>query len=327
MLTYVRGIFVFWIFRIVVAVLVAYYCFSTEKALFNFEEVDGFTYQMVYIRTVIDARVPFWSLEPLLMIHWLRYYVTLPIDIFDQSSLRFFSPVIGLSLVFPLFFLFKTVPGRVLSISLLLVLFFMSYRNMLVICGIGYLFLYCQYNRNFILLLISALLVNLSSGSVLVAIVCAVFLLLHYRIKSIAFVVYLIFLFLSLVISLQDKYIGFALGEAGYAATEFNASGVYAVITRSTIYVSLVTGNFLRAGLYLAIGAIAVVVVIVASASPRYRGYAVLFVASLPVFLVEGLGVVALIVPVLLFLSGAPLPLGSTPSVRRPVAMRPVSAR
>lgn len=299
----------FWVIRIIISVFVTYFCYTQGKTLFNLEEIDGFTYQMIYIRTVIDARIPFFSLEPLLMIHWLRYYLILPVDTIDQSNFRYLSPVLLLALTFPLFSLFKNFPGKIVSLSLLLLLAFMSYRNIFVICGIGYLFIYAKVWRNALVLVLSALLVNLSSGSVLVAIVCGSFLFFHYRIRSLSYFAYLLFLTVSLIISLQDKYIGFALGEAGYAATEFDATGVYAVITRSTIYVSLVTGNFLRAGLYLAIGAIAIVVILVASASAKYRGYALLFVSSLPVFLVEGLGVVALIVPVLLFLSGTPLPL------------------
>lgn len=289
-------------------IAVVYFCIKDQKTLLDNIDIDGFTYQILYIRSLVDIGVSIFGLEPLLIVHYFRLIVAYPFDYIDQSSYSFITPILILAILEPLIKIFQTLQGKYIFLLLIILPMFMSYRNMLVIYGIGYLIYYVKISKNPIYLILSALLVNLSSGSVLVAIVCSLVLCRVYRITDMKIVTYIGVLCLSLLISLTDKYTGFSLGESGYAATEFGATGIFAIITRSTIYVSVITGNYLRAAVYFLVGIGALISIIVASRHAHYRGYAVIFIASLPVFLVEGLGVVALIIPILLFLSADKLP-------------------
>lgn len=294
--------------RIIAYAVVAYLCIKEQKTLLDNIDIDGFTYQILYIRGLVDIGINISNLEPLLIVHYFRFLVAYPIDYIDHSNYNFLTPIVILLIIEPLIKIFKTRQGKYFFLLLIVLPIFMSYRNILVIAGIGYLVYYIKINKNPAYLLFSALLVNLSSGSVLVAIVCSLIFCRVYRVMDLRIIFYTIFLSISLLISLTDKYMGFSLGESGYAATEYGATGIFAIITRSTIYVSVITGNYFRAAIYFLVGVSALFSIIFASRHAHYRGYAVIFIASLPVFLVEGLGVIALIIPILLFLSADKLP-------------------
>ncbi len=130
----------------------------------------------------------------------------------------------------------------------------------------------------------------------------------NYRKDSLSLYVYITSLIASFVISALDKYQGFSEERAGYDSTVYGASGFTAILSRSTIFVSFVDGNYARVLLYVTIAAVALGLMIFAIKNRNYRGYVMIMLSVIPSLIFEGLGFMSLLVPILLFLAGEKLP-------------------
>lgn len=203
--------------------------------------------------------------------------------------------------------------GSLLCLAALLLPLGLSGRGVLVAAGVGYLVLYMQSPlRRWWHLWLGALLVTLSSASVLMA----VLLLLFARVPAPqggrgpggARWLVLALLAAALLVSAIDKVAGFQSGEAGYEAHGFAADNVVLVaISRSTLVTSFVEGQYLRATVYTVAAFYLLVKTVALMFSPGRSDMRKVVLCCLPGIPLEGMGMLGLSFPVLwLFLGYAP---------------------
>ena len=294
-----------------VAIVYAQY---TEKTFLYTNATDGFTFQVNYIRSHFALGGRFDELEPLLWIHVIR---TLVANLFEYLETLGgpWLPTLLISVLFiPIVELFDRSRRPFVAFVIPVAVMFISARSALVVVAVGYLMVYILKNKSPSYLMISFILSNLSSGAVLNNLVIAVLIANSYRRYSIPLWVYIISSFLSVIISGTDKYEGFSSGAAGYDSTVYGLTGYLAIFSRSTIFVALLSGDYVKVAAYLSLVAAAFAVLFVSLRSKLYRGYSVVFLSALPSFLLEGLGVLSLVVPLLLFAAGRPLPMRPMPA-------------
>jgi hypothetical protein len=299
------------IIRILAAVACIVFAINNEKTIYSQFNTDGFTNQMIYIRMLLDMDVDISDFSDLGIVHLIRYVSSAPLNFFDEQIFFGASSLIVILLMVPIFIMQNNVKWIMLSCLLLVVYSTLSLRTTLIVCGIGYIILYIYKNEgNLLYLIFSFFFVNLSSGSVIVAL-CVVFSYSMILKKfNIGLGIYSLMCGLSLMPSILDKFEGFSLGQAGYAPTDINAGGFLSVLSRSTIYTSFYEGQFYRGVAYSIFALSAVFIMIYAMMNYKYRGYSIIFMTSFVAFFFEGQGVLALTVPTLLFLAGVPLPFG-----------------
>lgn len=146
-----------------------------------------------------------------------------------------------------------------------------------------------------------ALCANLSSASVLMALLLLLFarprqpLAQRQWFQQSAVV---LLLGLSLAVSVADKIAGFQGGETGYEAQAFGADNVFlTAISRATLLISFAEGQLARALVYSAIAAILLFNLTVKLRGKRSKGMRRVLLCGLPGIFLEGLGVVGLLVP------------------------------
>jgi hypothetical protein len=285
---------------------------SRDKAFVSLDEdairSDGYASQVAFIRALIEGGGNLLDVDPLYWIHGVRTLLALGFEAVHGSGGPLLTAAVMLACVWPLLALFDGAPRRALSLLLPLTAVALSYRAVLVQVAIGYLLLYILRRCSPVYLLLAFLFANLSSGAVLSAVLIALLLAVGYRRMTPSMVIFVAGLVLSLGVSVADKYAGFMAREAGYDATVEGATGIVALLSRSTIFVSVMEGDYLRALTYTGMFAGALYALLYAAKRRRYAGYAAIFVCTIPAFLLEGLGVISLVVPVLMFLAGVPLP-------------------
>lgn len=270
---------------------------------------DGYASQVAFIRELVDGGGNLFDVEPLYWIQGLRTAIAVAFEVISSIGGPGLTAAVILCALAPLFDLFQTSKRPYLLLLLPFTLIALSYRAVLVYVAIGYLFLYILKRPSSVYLALSFLLANLSSGGVLSALLIAFLIGRAYRKRSLALRVYMISLFLSLGISAWDKYLGFVNQDTGYDATVQGATGLAALLSRSTIFVSFLNGDYLRGVVYVGLLLVALYAFFSAVKSSRYKGYAVVFLTTVPTFMLEGLGVISLLVPVLMFFAGVPLAL------------------
>ncbi|MEY4564113.1 MAG: hypothetical protein RLZZ618_3390 [Pseudomonadota bacterium] len=281
------------------------------------ETMDGYASQVIFVRALVDAGDNLLDVEPLIWVHMARTVIAVFFDVLESLGGPPLVSAIVLAGTIPLLVLFKGGRRDYLGLFLPLTVFALSYRAVLVMLSLGYLLLFLIKGRSRWYLVLSFLFANLSSGAVLTALLVGVLLGRAYRKGSLSLLVYLAFLLGSLGISMADKYVGFVAGDAGYDSGVDGATGILAVLSRNTIIVSLIHGDYVRGMVYIVLLLAAVYGFFYSLNRRIYGGYTLIFLVSGSAFMVEGLGVVSLVVPVLLYLSGVPLP-------RRPAWMPPL---
>lgn len=297
---------------LLVSVIPLFYGWIQAKEFLALDEdslaTDGYASQVAFIRTFVDSESNLLEVEPLYWLHGLRALIAFAFESVHSFGGPLATSAVMLCFVWPLFNLFDSAPRRVFALLLPLTLVMLSYRAVLVLASIGYLLLYIVRKRSKWFLVISFVFASLSSGAALSGLIISLALTRGYRCKTASMMVYVLGLAFSFGISVLDKYAGFVSGLAGYDATIEGATGVAAILSRSTIFVSSIQGDYLRSFVYLGLFAGVLLALVHASHSRRLGGYAVIFIATIPVFFFEGLGVVSVLVPVLMFLSGVSLP-------------------
>jgi hypothetical protein len=270
---------------------------------------DGFTFQVNYIRSYFELGGKFSDLEPLLWIHAIRTIVAETFVFAEELGGPFLATALICTLNIPLIKIFSEARFPYIYLLIPIVIAILSGRSALVALSIAYQLLFMIRRPRMFYLLISFFLANLSSGAVLNNLVMSLLITRNYRKGSLSLYVYIALLSISLYVSGTDKYEGFSFGSAGYNSAVYGLSGYWAVLSRSTIVVSIINQNYERAIAYMVLVALSLIVLFVSMKFKQYRGYSVVFVSALPSFLLEGLGVVSLIVPLLLFAAGLALPI------------------
>lgn len=295
-----------------VAILVAMiYCSIHDKKFLSLqsepENIDGFVSQMLYIKNLMEDSWGLFQAEPLYWVHALRMLVALPFEIVYEFGGAELVAILMLAIIWPLLVFFDATKRPWLGIVLPLAMIVLSFRAVLVFVGVGYLLLYVIRNRSSCFLLLGYLFVNLSSGSVLTALAIGFILSRRFCRMTRGMVIFLFGLLITLVVSVMYKYVGFMAQDVGYEATVGEGSGVLALLSRSTVFVSLLEGDYLRFSVYVAMLLGACYAFAYAAFDKRYSGYKVIFLVTIPSFMLEGLGVVSLIIPMMFFLSGVPI--------------------
>jgi len=272
---------------------------------------DGFQSQLLYVASLLGGGAlwdEMWR-APLVCVHFVRLIGVMPfvgpeLLVWPKASL----PVLLLAM-WPL------VRGRHqmnVSNRVLLALFLpllVSGRGVLVAISVGYVILYlARVEKSKWFLWVGALFANLSSASVLVVIL----LLLFFRRGAAAQVrrdgvdqdwsrrLILLLLMLSFLASLVDKLHGFGGGEVGYEGYSSSSHNVLvAILSRSTLWVSVVEGQYLRAAAYSAIFSLFFVKLMSIMRRSGNEGARRLMLCCLPGIFMEGLGVWAMFFPLI----------------------------
>lgn len=284
------------------------YSYFSDKTFLGDPLIDGYTSQVHYIWNYFDGNNSILDLESLLWIHALRAfiaYIFVSLEDIGGAALVSFALLL---LTVPIVKTFSKLERGYLIFLLPLVEVSVSDRTFLVIISVSYLIIFIRGGNPFFYLLISFIFSNLSSGSVMNNLFISATVARNYRRNSFSLCVYITFLIMSFVISALDKYQGFSEERSGYDPTVYGASGFTAILSRSTIFVSFIDGNYARVLLYVAIAIVALGLMIFAIRNRNYRGYVMIMLSVIPSLIFEGLGFMSLLVPILLFLAGEKLP-------------------
>lgn len=292
---------------LILAAACSYYAAVEQKTFLSVGEIDGFTAQVNYVNLMFYLGNGLFDLEPLLWIHAARALVANTFVAIEDAFGVGFSFFLILLLFVPVLKVFAELRGGFLVFAIPLTAVIFSPRATLAMVAVAYLVVYILKGKPLFYLTISLILSNLSSGTVFNSLIIAALLARNHRPKSAGLFLYSVFLVISLVVSVSDKLVGFTEQRQGYTATVQGVGGVGAIISRSTIVVAFQEGDFVRFGAYLGLALIALTLLFVAFRYRQYRGYVVILLSAIPSALVEGLGLISLIVPVLLLMAGQPL--------------------
>ena len=289
-------------------------CVLMNRSMFDEagpEAEDGFASQMLYVAGVIAGEQQDWAENPLVFVYLARFIVAAPFFWLSRSSYGSAAQILVLCLfLWPV--LTASFSGRYFWLQALVVYLpvVVSFRAVLTACSIGYLFvaLYGDKARARWLPL-GLLLANLSSAAVLgwTLIVMANFGSIRRRLLSGILLGMLVLASASgFVVSATDKYIGFGEGRPGYAqSTVESENPLLAAVSRNTVSVSVASGDYARAVVYLGVVCAAGAILAALIASRRVpRSIRRFFACAVPGFFFEGLGVLAFLIPVYWFLIG-----------------------
>lgn len=279
-----------------------------EKTFLSIDLTDGFTSQVQYIWNYWSGRNSILDLEPLLWIHVLRALIAsvfVSVEEIGGSALVAFAMVV---LTLPILRVFAGLERGYLVFALPLVAMVVSFRTYLVILSVAYLLLFIRGSRGSVFLSLSFIFANLSSGAVLNNLLVAATVARNHRPYSVVLYVYVFLLAISFGISALDKYQGFSEQRSGYDSTVYGASGIEAILSRSTLFVSAMEGDYTRLLAYAGLGVVAFLLLFFALKTWHYRGYAAILLSVVPSLIFEGLGFMSLLVPIMLFLAGERLP-------------------
>lgn len=291
-----------------IAIAVIIYSYYDDRTFLGDVNVDGYTAQVQYIWNYFNGGNSILDLEPLLWIHALRAliaYLFVSLEEIGGNALVVLALMI---LTVPILQVFSVLERGYLILVLPLIEVGVSERTFLVIIATAYLVIFIRNGRSAHLLPISFILSNLSSGSVMNNLIISSTVARKHRVTSKGLYLYIVALVISFIISVADKYQGFSEQRAGYDSTVYGASGFEAILSRSTIFVSWMDGNYARVAVYVFIATVALGLMIFALKNRQYRGYAVIMLSVIPSLIFEGLGFMSLLVPILLFLAGEKLP-------------------
>ncbi|WOK35099.1 hypothetical protein [Sphingomonas sp. C3-2] len=277
---------------------------------------DGFTSQVNYIWNYVDGDNSIFQLDPLLWIHALRAliaYVFVSIEDAGGNAAVYFTI---LAMTLPILNVFSRFKRGFIVVLLPISMAALSPRTILVIISVAYLIIYMRAKSGIGHLIVSFVFTNLSSGVVMNNLLISSTVIRNHK-KSISLNVYIALLFISLTISVSDKYSGFIEQRAGYDSAVYGATGFWAILSRSTIYTSAINADYARLFVYIALASLAVAMLFFTLRSRQYRGYFAIMLSAIPSLAFEGLGFVSLLVPILLLLAGARLPWHPQESVKR----------
>ncbi|CAN7187832.1 hypothetical protein [Rhizobacter sp. LjRoot28] len=270
---------------------------------------DGFQSQMLYVLALLqEGNVVEGAAEgSLIWVHLGRLFAVAPFIGLDAVVGPLGSMVLLELALLPLV-LASGAPGRrVLTLAPLALPLALSGRSVLVAVGVGYVILYLvrSDSRSWLLWLGIAF-ANLSSASM----IAVATLLIFVRQPAVsrrqgARLLALVLVGLSLAASIIDKLGGFQSGAEGYGAHSIESNNLLlAVLSRGTLLVSLVEGQYARSVAYLLVAGYLLYKLMVLLRNPRAVLARRIILCCIPGVFLEGLGVVALLFPLLWLITG-----------------------
>lgn len=289
------------------AISVIYAHFSERQFLAD-RNSDGFTNQVLYIWDYFYSPYKLTSLDPLFWIHSIRAIVAAFFVYLEDMGGNGLVSSFMILLTLPVFLIFFKLKRGWIIILLPIAAMALSNRAFLVAISISYIMLFIRGGSATYFLTFSFLFSNLSAGAVANSLLISLTLGRNYRKKSKSLYVFIIAQLISIAISAADKYSGFYEQRAGYEATIYGATGIGALLSRSTIFASFLDENYARLFVYLILSTSGLALFFLGMTIKQYRGYAVVLLTIVPSMVFEGLGLMSLLVPILLFLAGEHLP-------------------
>lgn len=262
----------------------------------NLIKINGFYSQIEYASKIFKGEIDY---NPLFFIHVIRLFIFLPFYYFTDSG---FSSLLQAS-IYMLYCLpivkFKFNGKR--SYAQLAILFFpifLSYRTSLGICSITYLYLIIvSKKQNYFLLILSLLLANLSSGIMLSWLLCTT---LNYRKILLTHKKMILILIIPMI-----GFMGSLINKYYFMVSSFGQDVNGSALERSTLYVSLVYGQYSRLSCYLLIVLILILILLANLMQKRVcKSMLFFFLSAIPSIFLEGIGLISYVMCFLLFLIG-----------------------
>ena len=264
---------------------------------------DGYASQVFYVLGVLSSGGDIFSEQPLFFVHLIRTFISVVFSLLNSMGGAPLEVFVLSLFILPVVDLFVGAKRGWISFLLFFLVFLLSFRSVLVCLSVGYLLLYQLRQPKPMYLLVSFIFASLSSGAVLFCVMLVAREGIQCIWKRKAYLLYFFLSLTSLLISVQNKLVGFASGDSGYQSTVGDSTGLVAAISRNTIIVSILEGNYLRAAVYILICLLVVFFLLKSFLDEDARWYRFVFSAGVPVMFFEGLGVIALLVPLLMMIA------------------------
>jgi len=278
---------------------------------------DGFQSQLfrVLVSFQQDSLLVDGAENPLVFVHILRTLAVAPFLIAEAFAGAPAQLTMLCMVLIPLVRRMHRQSGSLFSLLPLVLPLAISGRAVLVAAGIAYIVTYLLSPRaSRLYLILGGLWVMLSSASILMALLLLAFATSRDRTRHYGMTRWFMMLALALALgaSAADKIVGFQSGQAGYAANGIDSNNVVLVaLSRSTVITSFIDGNYLRGLVYGLLSLYVLAKAVVLMISPGRGEMRRIVLCCLPGVPMEGLGMLALIFPLLwLFINYDPAVLG-----------------
>lgn len=267
------------------------YCilaFFVNKSMFDGGYSDGFYAQVAFAFSYMTEGGGF---HPLYVVHIMRLFIVLPFYLIDLLELPHLLESLTILLyMYPVYKYSPVVGYRLTQLLYLILPFIFSYRTILVMCSISYLYICLNSPKpRYALFLFSALLANLSSGVILPWILIVLLkgrvVYGQYKKSLIVFVFAAAGFLVSVLHKIQHFFI-----KSGVSHDE-------TFLSNNTFYVSVVFEQYDRLIIYslLAILLFLLMMIYLYYSSSRLYGMAFLL-GALPTLLFEGVGLVSFMI-------------------------------
>lgn len=270
-----------------------------RKSMFSVSNEDGF-----FIDIQASKDFTFAGMEYLLeLVHLIRFAIGLPfLFIFEYGLHPIFESFVLLGFMLPV--VCARFAGKYywLQVLFLYTAYALSYRTILVACSIAYLFMLLFSERQSrILFVASAILANLSSGVVMGWLLIAILNRQRFNNYAKLFWTVIVGMFLSFSFSVSHKI------EFFYESAKAGGSsdGFVEALSRNTLVVSFQYGQYARLVTY-SIAFLVLAMIFIYSLFTLRGGKAasLFYFCSIPGMFLEGLSVMAFLVPIIWFLLG-----------------------
>ncbi len=255
--------------------------------------LDGFYNQINYASKILDLQ---YDLNPLFVIHVVRLISIFPFYIIYKLQLpEVLNAVVYLVYLIPFFWCKKYV-GQICLVIFMLMPIVFSYRSTLAMCSLGYLYLILKSERqHYFMLLASAVLANLSSGTVL-SWGCVVGVNIYGISKKYP-------LILFVIVPLALGLIGSIIHKWEYMFSFIGQSKHGGAIERSTLFVSYHHSQNFRFVFYLVLFSLAYIISIFNLLVVKNRKEFFFFVWAIPAMMFEGVGAISFLFAILIYLT------------------------
>lgn len=296
---------------VIVIAVVTGYQFIPQAAEYG----DGFASQLATARVLLSDGVQSGLIDEswLPILHVVRLMIVEPFLIAEELLGPAGSAALLLFFLWPLTCLPGSTKRSLLTLVPLFLPVLVSGRGVLVAVAVGYVVTYLLDRRRSWMLWAGIIFANLSSASVLICFVLLIAGLAAPAGSSVSLkwggqrILATLLLGISISLSLIDKFEGFNAGAPGYNAYAFESENVLlSVISRSTFIVSLVEGQTLRVVAYGVFAVLLLIKLVATLADPNRRLERRIVLCCIPSLLMEGLGVVSMIFPLVWLLQGFP---------------------
>lgn len=269
-----------------------------NKSMFDGGTQDGFFSQITYAYDEISAGPS----HPMYFIHLLRLFIVLPFYLIYINELPIiFESIILFFFMLPILTYRKDLRFYISGFIFLLLPWLFSFRSVLAMCAISYLYIsFFDSKRHIFLYIFSGILANLSSGVVLAWVIINIFCLKALYIKYKLAIIFFVLGCVGFMLSVINKIHHFFIMSGG----ENNEN----LFTNNTFYVSYHQDDILRLTLYVILAVILILLLILSASHKRINQKFLFFmIAATPTLFFEGIGLVSFIfIFIWSFVCGAP---------------------